>query len=286
MDTAQTLQDSLDAMPDFPPGAVAQCPLKDKAHGKLPAKPTNPCAGQGMADATKAKTFADGFKKLQKDWKGLTPDQRQAKIRELANGATPGTVPDVGLHPKRMSSAGQLDFPNWNLDINETDLKKNNLSDKEAKELADTVYHETRHAEQWYLMAQKRAAEGKTADEIKDELDIPKSVAEAAVKDPLKKGDPRQSCADALYDSVYGSKAAARNKTLTDLGTLGEANSRAQQEYERINAERAATKQQKAEAFKAWQKAYADYQKVEKDYMNLPEEADAWETAGKMQTQW
>jgi len=67
-------------------------------------------------------------------------------------------------------------------------------------------------------------------------------VAESAVKDPLGKKDPRQACADALYESVYGSKAAARNKTLTDLETSGDATKKAQQNYEKLKADKNATK--------------------------------------------
>jgi hypothetical protein len=285
MDPSQDLQDSLDAMPDSPPGATVPCPLKDKGK-KGPTKPKNPCSGWGMSDDKKEKDFADGFKKLQKDWKTLTADQRQVRIKELANGAASPGVPDVGVHPTKMNNAGELDFSNWRLDLNQDDLDKKEFSDAEAKEFADTVYHETRHAQQWYLMAQKRAAEGKTADEISKELDIPKSVAESAAKDPLGKKDARQACADALYESVYGSKAEARNKTLTDLATTRDTLKKAQQDYEKLAADKTATKKQKEDAFKTWQKAYADRQKIRKDYMNLPEEADAWETAGNMQKHW
>jgi hypothetical protein len=281
---SKDLQDALDAMPDSSPGATVHCPLKD---GDKPTEaPKNPCSGWGMSDDKKEKDFADGFKKLQKDWKKLTPDERQAKIKALANGAISPGVPEVGTRPVKMDDAGQLDFSNWRLDLNKTDTDKNEFSDAEAKEFADTVYHETRHAEQWYLMAQKRAAEGKTADEIHKELDIPQSVAESAFKDPLKKPDPRQACADALYDSVYGSKRKARNKTLTDLDTTGDANNKAHENYDKIAADKNATDKQKDDAFKAWQKAYADRQKTKADYMNLPEEADAWDTAGKMKKQW
>jgi hypothetical protein len=239
-----------------------------------------------MSNDERAKAFADGFKKLHKDWKTLTADQRQLRIKELANDAKSAGVPDVGVHPTEMNNAGQLDFSSWRLELNQDDLDKKDFSDAEAKEFADTVYHETRHAEQWYLMAQKRAAEGETADEISKELDIPKSVAETAVKDPLGKKDTRQACADALFESVYGTKAEARNKTLTDQEKAGDATRKAQQDYQKLAADKAATKKQRDDALKAWQKAYADEEKIRKDYMNLPEEADAWETAGKMQKQW
>jgi len=250
------------------------------------AKPTNPCSGLGMSNAATEKTFATGFQQLLKDWKTLTPDQRQTKIKDLANAATPAGVPDVGVHPRNMSDLGQLDFSTWRLDLNEKDLNKTQFSDADGKEFADTVYHETRHGEQWFMMAQKRAAEGQTADQISAQLGIPKSVAEAAFKNPLSAKDPRQPCADAVYESVYGGKAAARNKTLTDLDTLGDANTKAAKNYKKVSASKTSTQKQKDDADKAWGDASAKYSKVLKDYHNLPEEADAWETAGDMKKQW
>src|SRR5215472_12857592 len=108
MGSPQDLQNALDAMPDSPPG-VAPCPPKKNGAGGS-EKPKNPCSGWGMADDAKAKAFATGFKKLVQDWGKLTADERQAKIKELANGATSAGVPEVGMHPKPMSDAGQLDF--------------------------------------------------------------------------------------------------------------------------------------------------------------------------------
>jgi len=281
-DPSEVLDHALDAQPDSAPGAVAHCPLKDKGPAP-PPKPKNPCSGLGMSDDKKEKAFAADAKKLQKDWKKLSVDERQARIKTLANSALPPGFPEVGVFPlKDSTNAGSLDFKNWRLELGDKELAKNTMSDAEANEFADTVYHETRHAEQWYLMAQKLAAEGKTADEIQNKLKIPKTTAEAAKKDPLKKDDPRQACADALYDSVYGTKRDYRNKVLTDLETKSAAVDKAQKAYEDLKKDKTASKKKIEDANKAWVDAYNDYQKTKKDYMNLPEEADAWETAGAM----
>ena len=100
-------------------------------------------------------------------------------------------------------------------------------------------------------------------------LDIPKPVAESAVKGPLGKHDPRQPCADALFESVYGNKAEARGKTLTDLDERREANRKAQEYSEKLAKDQTATKKQKDDAFKAWIKAYADYNETKNDYVAL-----------------
>lgn len=280
-DPAGVLDHALDAQPDSPPDSVTPCPLKDKAAPA--ATPASPCKGLGMSDDKKEKAFAADAKKLQKDWKKLTVDERQARIKTLANSALPPGFPEVGVQPlPNSTNSGQLGFSIWRLKLGDKELAKNDMTDAEANEFADTVYHETRHAEQWYLIAQKRAAEGKTAEEIHTELNVPLTVAEAAKKDPLGKNDPRQACADALYTSVYGTASAHRTKTLNDLGTKSTALDAAQKKSKDLDKDASASKAAKDAAQKAWSDAYDDYQKTKKDYMNLPEEADAWETAGAM----
>lgn len=51
--------------------------------------------------------------------------------------------------------------------------------------IVNTIYHEARHAEQFFRMAQMRAGQGKTAEDIEAEMSIPLAVAEAAMKSPL-----------------------------------------------------------------------------------------------------
>jgi hypothetical protein len=241
-----------------------------------------------MATPASRKAFSDGFKKLQADWPKLSADERQVKLRGLVNGAlAPSGVPAVGIRPLvSASDAGNLDFSSWRLNLGDANLKSASLPDAAAKPFADTVYHETRHAEQWYLMARKQAGEGKTADQISSELGIPKSVADSAAKDPLKKDDPRKACADALHDSVYGKNSAHRTAVLNEVRRQKIEVTAAQAEYERLNADATATAAQKQAANANWQRSYASFQKAYVDYKALPEEADAWETGGNMVKNW
>lgn len=280
--------DAASAMPDSPPGAVTPCAAAVGGGGAAASPPANPCAGQGMANDTSEKAFRDGFKKLQTDWSKLTVDQRQQKLATLVNAAlAPSGAPTVGIRPLLSASdAGNFDFPAWRLNLGDANLKSATLPDAAAKEFAGTVYHETRHAEQWYLMARKRAGEGKTADEITTELGIPKSVAENAVKAPLKRDDLRHACATSLYDSVYGANKAHREDVLREIRQAKVDVTAAQQDYERINADPKATAAQKQAASLRWQQSYASFQTAYGKYKALPEEADAWASGDNVVNNW
>lgn len=275
------------AMPDGPPGAITPCPAAVKG-AKARAKAANPCAGQGMSSATSESSFRDGFKTLQSDWPKLTADERQQRLKKLTNAAlAPSGTPEVGIQPLVGSTAaGSFDFPTWALQLGDEKLKSAAMSDADAKVFANDAFHETRHAEQWYLMAQKRAAAGKSAAEISDEMAIPISVAESAVKNPLSKGDVRQACADALYGSVYGDRAAHRSEVFRKLHQTHTELDAALAEQERVGADAKSTPAQSKAAQAHWDKIYASYKKAFDGYRALPEEADAWQAGDSLDRRW
>jgi hypothetical protein len=141
---------------------------------------------------------------------------------------------------------GELRFPYWQVAINAALLESNSLSPKQAAELGNTLYHETRHAEQWSLMAKRQAAEGHAAEQIRNELILPRRIASDAAKHPLPASDSRRPCADALYKSVYGENRAARNGTLTNLERHGNDCGRANDAYDASMAEEQRLKSQLA----------------------------------------
>ena len=84
-------------------------------------------------------------------------------------------------------------------------------------DLLDTVYHEARHSEQWWRQARERAGLGATAAQIVGVMGIPQAIADKAVADPIQQCDKSQYEAEAWYQSVYGSGAAHRDTTLSDI---------------------------------------------------------------------
>jgi hypothetical protein len=309
-----------------PVSAVAPCA---SAAGAAPAPAAKPCAGIGMDNPANEKEFAEGFKKLQKDWSGLTPAERESRLNDLTNaqlGKSGAPAVAVLAKPMREGLNGQLDFRTWTLDINDSMINANQLTDQQAGKLVNTVYHETRHAEQWNLMAQKMAGDGSDATAIQKRLGISKEVAENAVKHPLGPKDPRRACADCLFDSVYGKGRDHRGKTLTALPVkakavkdasdanaaaakvykeAADANLDAQKAYEKLPKD--ASAEDRKAAMEAWKKTYAQQQKAMEDwkskyvtlqtatsdqknnydnYRKLPEEADAWNTGDSAEKTW
>ena len=62
------------------------------------------------------------------------------------------------------------------------------LSQDQAGDIAGTIYHEARHAEQAFRVARMLAGEGNIAETIVSELDMPAEVVAAAMENPLVKG--------------------------------------------------------------------------------------------------
>ncbi|HLP91516.1 MAG TPA: hypothetical protein VK184_23395 [Nostocaceae cyanobacterium] len=102
---------------------------------------------------------------------------------------------------------GVFDYEKWQMYINISLLSTNiqtstvgELHQNQVAEIANTIYHESRHAEQTFLIAQKLAGEGKNIQEIEDYLIIPEEVAAAAAKQPLKNTGGNQE----LINQVQG----------------------------------------------------------------------------------
>jgi hypothetical protein len=67
--------------------------------------------------------------------------------------------------------------------------KVGELNKKEVTDIVDTIYHEARHAEQAFRIAQMRAQNGDAADKIEREMSIPPAVAQAAVANKMAGDD-------------------------------------------------------------------------------------------------
>jgi uncharacterized Zn-binding protein involved in type VI secretion len=179
----------------------------------------------GLADPANIAAFCKGFKELMKKWDSLTPEQRRQELQNLINNSlTSSGTPPVTVNPTGLpaGTAGQFDFTPWNLDIDQN-LMGGSLSPQQASDLADTVYHEARHAEQWYAMAQRQAAAvpSPSASQLSNAMGIPQSVAQQAVNNPLSADTPQGVFGDAMNRSVYGDRSAYRGQVLNS-GTYDE----------------------------------------------------------------
>jgi len=178
-----------------------------------------------MSSQAQVELFADDMVDLQREWPQLPPADRIQRLQTIVDtraSAVGFPPPDVTAPWGLGATSGQLNFRDWEVAINPGLLKSDSLSPKQAAELGNTLYHETRHAEQWSLMARRQAAEGCAAAQIHTELALPGRIARDAAQRPLPASDPRRPCADALYKSVYGEDGTARNRTLNNLGKHGD----------------------------------------------------------------
>ena len=258
-------------------------PAKESAAGGGTAA----AAMTGIGSKLAVGRFVAAAKKVQKDWNTLTPAQRATGLTDAANtelanvGVTKTTpeVADVGTF------AAVFSFSTWKLKLGKPRFEVAAISDAQATAAADDVYHESRHAEQWFRMGRLLAGKGKTATQIKTELGIPAAAAADAKKAPLTADGGEKTEAQSWYDSVYGANAAHRVAVFAARERLRPPYVAASAEYDRVVANPRSTAKQKSDAYAAYLAAYNAYQDgYYKKYRALPEEADAWKLGDSVST--
>ena len=252
----------------------------------------------GIATQVAVDRFVSAAKKVEKDWGTLDKTSRAEKLGEAANQelATAG-VPKVGVVIKDLGNTnGQLDFTPWNLDLNGKRFEASTVTADAMAPVATTVYHESRHAEQWFRMARLEAGKGKNGAQIATALSIKRTVADEAAGKPLSGDSQEAKEAGAWHKSVYGSDASARNQTLRNLKTHGQAlrdaGTKSQEgaaKYKQLQTEKGADHADTKAALAAWKTAYTAYESAKTTfdatyaaYRALPEEADAWKLGDRV----
>ncbi|MGX7823909.1 peptidoglycan-binding domain-containing protein [Actinokineospora sp. 24-640] len=124
----------------------------------------------------------------------------------------------------------QFDFTTWIALIEPTPFEPANaeaLSQEEQGRIAATVYHEARHAEQWFEIARLLAGlHGFDAVRIANDMQIPASIAQAATANPTTQCTLSNGRAFDWYESVYGGGSGNRDDVLGTLGDGDPANDR------------------------------------------------------------
>jgi hypothetical protein len=199
-----------------------------------------------------------------KEWSTLNDTARQDKLLKYVNKELKtSNVPILkGMVQDPTAAQPSFDFRTWTIKVvgqfDRTDAPY-------LRWLAYTVYHEARHAEQHFRIARKLAGEGEDATQIAASTYIPLDIAQAAVKRPLKeqsktskffhskKYNERQSKklgdANAWHRSIYGADSGARTAILTSPNMTPGTD-------------------------------------VYNQYLNLPEEVDAYSTQNKVEQEY
>ena len=107
----------------------------------------------------------------------------------------------------------------WKMSLNRALFEASELSLDEMAKIVEFVAHETRHAEQVYLMARWRASQGWTAKMIADRLDIPLDIARKARRNALRSRSPKwmSKLAERVYESAHGEHKMNRFLVLSEL---------------------------------------------------------------------
>jgi hypothetical protein len=132
--------------------------------------------------------------KLLKAYADFLIDKANAELKKMGSFEVRRAFNTTG------SASGTFSRVTWTITINTTKFsnragvtKVGQLTLDEAAEIADTIYHEVRHSEQYFRIARVRAAESKKtkadiAKDLEKDMSIPTDVAQAASAVPLKKG--------------------------------------------------------------------------------------------------
>ena len=275
-------------------------PAQDGGDKGAKAENKNAETHTGIATSVAVGRFVTAAKEVEKNWGTLNKTTRAEKLGEAANSELSAVgVPKVGVVIKDLGQRnGQLDFTPWNLDLNGKRFESATVSADAMAPMANTVYHESRHAEQWFRMARVEAGKGKNGAQIASALSVKRSVADEAAKKPLTGNSKEAKEAADWHKSVYGADRNARNTTLRNLRTHGQAmrdaikkNEEAAAKYKKLKAEKGDAADETKAALTAWQAAYAAYQTAKTTfdatyaaYRALPEEADAWALGARVQT--
>ncbi len=206
------------------------------------------------------------------EWATLaTPEARRDRLVELVNQrlASAGVPPVTPVFDPNANNAGSFSIATWVMRIGRARLAGDSISEEDARAIASTVYHEARHTEQWFRMAQLRAAQGLGAAAIARELGIEARIALLARAEPLVRGSMEAVIAQGWWDSVYGAGSAHREAV---LGRVDRAATERRAARAAFAANATAANQARLDrANERFAVAFAAYQ-------NLPEENDAWAT--------
>lgn len=223
----------------------------------------------GLESEAHQEQFTEDASKVQDDWAGLDDaDKRAEALMESVNEILKDSdVPECEFVFSDLSgSLAQFDFTLWTIELDKKAFEQDTLSNEETADAANTVYHEARHAEQWFRMAQMLAGQGKKSNKIAEMMGIPVEQANDAVSNPLAPGTVEALIADGWYQSVYGVSARQREKVFSDL-TAADKEIEAAQKAVKANASKANEKRLQR-ALEARKRAFDAYH-------DLPEENDA-----------
>lgn len=169
--------------------------------------------GFGLANPANMDEFCKDMADIVRNWAAMTPKQRRRALQNAINKQlSKSGLPTQAVRGSAAHAPGnaQYVFNKGVLEVSQQQLDAASLTSQEAKQLANAVYHEGRHAEQWFLMARQEAAQGVNAGQIGSSMGVPQTFANAAEANPLgAAASAEQNLASSCQQSVYGPNSPA-----------------------------------------------------------------------------
>ncbi len=239
----------------------------------------------GLNSKTIINQFALDIKQLQNSWQILTMEQRQDYLKLTLNKALlAADLASCAVHRVNLPSDTQGEFlsENWSIGISQNLLNSSYLSIKDAASLAEMLYHEARHSEQIYRVAELLASyppDGKqrTAQQIAQEVGTKnQSVIQRAVE--TAKHTPLQTLqfaqAHEWYQSVYGMFSHDRDQVFKQLDQAEKTHTLLRLSYEKTIQEYNQLKKEYEAKANNPQVCEPLYRKLEQTYCHLRQEID------------
>lgn len=149
----------------------------------------------------------------------LTVYNRAQEIERVVNAQlTAAGVPDIIVnHENTAPAVAQFSYSTWSMSIDRALLSSPNFDQSQRDRLAKSAFHEARHAEQLFNIAQLLAGQGKTGLEIATELNLVRFIGDLAAASPIAADSPKALVVREWYESIFGAHAESRRTTLENV---------------------------------------------------------------------
>jgi hypothetical protein len=264
--------------------------------------PPKPILAKSLNSPEVINQFAQDFVNLQNKWSQLNSKQQMAAIIEIVHKAQKSVgVPTGEILPNSEQGIDGAFYPGrWLINVDAKLLNNSKvLSNEVAEQLALTLYHEARHSEQHFRIAQKEALKFNDNGKLKNsaQIELETGIKEVVVKQaiasvqsltPEQKKQLLQELAitDPWYRSLYPNTPAeveAKDKLRNTLFSSYKLAAAAQEKYDFArNHTRQFSWSQINDLEAVATGAKKQYEAARATYIKgLPEEADAEATENK-----
>ena len=185
-------------------------------------RPTDRPTGMAAMDQGE---FLATAKQVETGWSGLSPPARAGALIQRVNQYLQAAgVPPIDFELKKSDadSHGSFSESTWSITLNEDAFTAPSADPEAMAQLADTVFHEARHAEQFFRIARMLAAFGYSVGEIRHKMILNDPIA--AIAAIAAHANPMALDLNGLstvfmetlewYQSLYGARAALRRETI------------------------------------------------------------------------